>query len=409
MRHYKDWLKAYIDYCSFSEAPVYMHFWAGVGAIAGALRRKVWIDQFYFQWIPNFYIIFVAPPGIISKTTTVSNAMRLLRRVPDIKFGANIITSQAVAEEFQEALTDFEFQGMSHPMSALIYESGEFGNLLDPNDTKMVDLLVALWDGQKGALTKKTKRSGNNYIENACINLIACTTPQWVAQNIPEYMIGGGFTSRCIFVYGDTKDKYVAYPGLVVSDKVREMEEKLIEDLTEISLITGEYKLTEAAIQWGEAWYRRHYTEKNPNLDASRFGGYIARKQTHLHKLGMILAASESNSLLLDVHHLALAETMLTALENDVSKVFSKIGKSEASAYIDRLLWFVKVKGEVSYQEAYSYVHAYFPSMRNFEDFVAGIIKAGYLELFRKGQDYYFRVKPQSQSQTQSQDNNPDE
>ena len=393
MRHYKDWLRAYVDYCSFSEAPKYMHFWAGVGAIAGALRRKVWIDQFYFQWVPNFYIIFVAPPGIVSKTTTVSNAMRLLRQVPDIKFGANIITSQAIVEEFEEAMTDFEYNGYSHIMSAIIYESGEFGNLLDPNDSKMVDLLVSLWDGQKGLLKKKTKKSGNNDVENACINLLACTTPQWIAQNIPEYMIGGGFTSRCVFVYGDSKAKYVAYPGLVIPEKLKEVESKLVSDLTEISKMVGEYKLTDEAIQWGEAWYMKHYTERDAILDGNRFGGYIARKQTHIHKLGMILAASQSNDLLIYPEHLATAETMITALENDMAKVFSKIGKSEISEYMDRLIWFVKVKGEVTYQEAYSYVHAYFPSMRNFEDFVAGAIKAGYIELFTRGQDHYFRIK----------------
>ena len=71
-RHFPDWLSAYVEYTSFSEAPRRMHFWAGVSAIAGALRRRVWFDQFYFQWHPNLYIVFVAPPGIVSKSTTAA-------------------------------------------------------------------------------------------------------------------------------------------------------------------------------------------------------------------------------------------------------------------------------------------------------------------------------------------------
>ena len=70
MRNYSDWLKAYMEYAGYGEAPKYMHFWTGVSVIAGALRRKVWIDEIYFKWYPNFYIIFVAPPGVVSKSTT---------------------------------------------------------------------------------------------------------------------------------------------------------------------------------------------------------------------------------------------------------------------------------------------------------------------------------------------------
>jgi len=62
----ENWLKSYMHYSSFSEAPDKMHFWVGVSTIAGALRRRVWIDQGYFQWTPNFYIVFVSPPGIVS-------------------------------------------------------------------------------------------------------------------------------------------------------------------------------------------------------------------------------------------------------------------------------------------------------------------------------------------------------
>ena len=77
MRNYDDWLKAYLRYAESTEAPMHMHFWSGVSAVAGALRRRVWIDQAYFKWYPNFYIVLVAPPGIVSKSTTVGIAMNL--------------------------------------------------------------------------------------------------------------------------------------------------------------------------------------------------------------------------------------------------------------------------------------------------------------------------------------------
>jgi hypothetical protein len=384
-RQFPDWLSAFMDYASYGEAPRHMYFWSGVSAVAGALRRKVWIDQAYFKWFPNFYIVLVAPPGIVSKSTTAGIAMNLLRKVPGIRFGPDVVTWPALISAFAEATEGFELNSEVHVMSALTLESSEFGNLLNPQDKDMVDLLVALWDGKPGTFEKKTKHSGNDSVENPWINLIACTTPSWIAGNFPEYMIGGGFTSRCVFVYADQKAKFVAYPGQTVPKNHTEMAAALVSDLEHISCLAGEMQLTLEALRWGEAWYQKHYTVRNTSLDDDRFGGYIARKQTHIHKLAMVLSASTADDLKISAEHLAIADQMVSDLEPDMQFVFSKIGKSDNALYAERLIWFVHSKGRVPYHEAYRYVHSYFPSMRDFEDILAGCLRAGYIKLEQSG------------------------
>ena len=384
-RQFPDWLSAFMDYASYGEAPRHMYFWSGVSAVAGALRRKVWIDQAYFKWFPNFYIVLVAPPGIVSKSTTAGIAMNLLRKVPGIRFGPDVVTWPALISAFAEATEGFELNSEVHVMSALTLESSEFGNLLNPQDKDMVDLLVALWDGKPGTFEKKTKHSGNDSVENPWINLIACTTPSWIAGNFPEYMIGGGFTSRCVFVYADQKAKFVAYPGQTVPKNHTEMAAALVADLEHISCLAGEMQLTPEALRWGEAWYQKHYTVRNTSLDDDRFGGYIARKQTHIHKLAMVLSASTADDLKISAEHLAIADQMVSDLEPDMQFVFSKIGKSDIALFAERLFWFVHSKGKVPYHEAYRYVHSYFPSMRDFEDILAGCLRAGYIKLEQSG------------------------
>lgn len=386
-RHFGNWISAFMEYASYGEAPKHMYFWTAVSTLAGALRRRVWLDQAYFRWHPNFYVVLVAPPGIVSKSTTAGVGMSLLKKVPDIKFGPDVVTWQALVGAFAESTLTFEYQGEFHAMSALTIESSEFGNLLNPSDKEMVDLLVSLWDGKPGSFEKRTKGSGNDSIVNPWINLIACTTPAWIAGNFPEYMIGGGFTSRCIFVYADKKAKYVAYPGLDVPKNLSETATRLIEDLTSISCMAGEYRMTKAAVEWGTKWYQHHYEAKNPDLDDDRFGGYVARKQTHMHKLAMILAAAESDDLVLTEQHLALANTMITDLEPDMQFVFAKIGKTEDSLYAERLIWYVHKRGGCKYMEAYRFVHAHFPKMSDFESIVTGAIRAGYLVLKQIGSD----------------------
>jgi hypothetical protein len=381
-RIHSDWIAGYLDYAKHSEAPKHMHFWVAVSAVAGALRRQVWIDQAYFRWYPNFYICLVAPPGIVSKSTTVDVGMRLLRQVPDIKFGPDIVTWPALVEAFAGSTMAFEYQGVYHPMSAMTLESSEFGNLLDPQDKQMVDLMVSLWDGKQGAFRKETKHSGKDTIENPWINMIACTTPSWIAQNFPEYMIGGGFTSRTIFVYAEEKAKRVAYPSRVVDKaELDRLSADLVHDLIEISKLCGEFKMTEDAYAWGEQWYNQHYDSKHAHLDKDRFGGYLARKQTHIHKLAMVLSAAEGDTMTITAEHLAVAHSMVTDLEPDMAKVFAKIGKTDTAIYAERLLAYVATRpaGGCSLMEAYKYIHQYFPSQRDFEDVLAGLIRAGYL------------------------------
>lgn len=399
-RHFDNWITSFMEYASYGEAPKHMYFWTAVSTIAGALRRQVWIDQAYFQWHPNFYIILVAPPGIVSKSTTAGVGMSLLKKVPDITFGPDVVTWQALVGAFAESTIAFEYQAEFHSMSALTIESSEFGNLLNPQDKEMIDLLVALWDGKPGEFSKRTKSSGNDSIVNPWINLIACTTPSWIAGNFPEYMIGGGFTSRCLFVYADAKAKYVAYPGLEVPKDLHTTAAKLVEDLTHISRICGEYKLTKGAVEWGKKWYEKHYSQKNPDLDEERFGGYVARKQTHMHKLAMILAAAMGDELVLTEEHLSLAHTMVTDLEPDMQFVFSKIGKTEDALYIERLIWYIHKRGGCKWDEAYRFVHTYFPKIQDFENVMTGAIKAGYVKLEVTPDGFFLRPGREPQTAT---------
>lgn len=396
-RIYADWLQAYCDHAGYSEAPRKMHFWTGVSVLAGALRRRSWINMGYFNWYPNFYIILVAPPGIVSKTTTVNIGMSLLRRVPGINFGPDIVTWQALVGAFEGAREDFPISDEKNillqifqPMSPLTLESGELGNLLDPQDRSMVDLLVTLWDGKDGSFEKKTKASGNNTVVNPWINIIACTTPAWIAGNFPEYLIGGGLTSRCIFVYAEEKEKFVAYPGRHIPNNFETQRDNLTMDLEYISTaFTGAFDLSEAAYQWGEVWYSQHYKSKPVGMSSDRFGGYIARKQTHIHKLALVLAASHSDSQVIEAEDLALANAMVTDLEKDIPRVFDKIGRSENAIHSDSILkWLAEQPGgQASFSTLYKKFFPYFPNGREFGEIFAGLVTSGQVQQLGIGVD----------------------
>ncbi len=390
-RNFNDWLSAYVEYAAVTEAPRRMHFWSGVGAIAGALRRKVWIDMKRFLWTPSFYIIYVAPPGIVSKSTTADIAMDLLKQVPGIKFGPNAVTWQALVTAFAQASESFEYNGEWHPMSPITLVASELGSLINMQDREMVNLMIELWDGKR-AYEKVTKMSGNDTIEAPWINLLGATTPHWIADNVPAATVGGGLTSRCLFIWAEEKDRYVAYVDEMVNGADALNRSKLIQDLEHISLnLCGPFTIDESARAWGRAWYEAFWKKAKERVDNQMLEGYAARKQTHLHKTAMIIAASRSDSLIIERADLELANVMLEDIEEDMQKVFARIGRSEVSLQAERFVDIVTRSKKIHFTAAYDQMFNYFPDARDFEGIVAGAIRSGKIVMEVGTDGQYFR------------------
>ena len=171
-------------------------------------------------------------------------------------------------------------------------------------------------------------------------------------------MIGGGFTSRTIFVYAEEKRKLVAYPSHHLPSDFHKLREDLIHDLELISTdLIGEVSLTKEAREWGEKWYEEHYRKLRENPPDERFASYAARKQTHLHKLAIIYAVSERHSLEIEKEDLIFAEKLLTAMEEDMPKVFDKIGQTKITRVVSEVLALLKAKRVVPIKEIYDRYH----------------------------------------------------
>ena len=380
-RHFSNWLTAYREYAQYSEAPDAFHYWTGVSSIGGALRRKVWIDMGYFKWHPNFFIFFVAPAGIVAKSTTAGIGIDMLAELPFINIGPSATTWQALVQKLSEIQEEIAYpDGSFQAQSAVTILASELGNFLDPRDRGMIDALVNLWDGKEGPFEKLTISSGNVVVLNPFINIIGCTTPSWIADNMTQYFAGGGFASRTVFVYAEKKRKLVAYPQRHMPKNTEKFKEKLIEDLEDISTLVGEFTITEEAFEWGENWYKEHYAGEHPHLQNERFSGYLARKQTHIHKLAMVVSASRRNTLTITAEDFQEAFDETTKLEYDMPKVYGSAGREQKMLFATEMVEMIHAEDGIGKEALY---RKYFKTMSHdtFEEIVKSILATGYVSL----------------------------
>jgi len=321
-RELGNWLTAYGQYTSESESPSDYHLWTGISILASAVRRNVYLNQGIYILYPNLYVILCGPPGI-AKSTTIRLGRQILMGVDDINMGPDSVTAE-------ELIRIMARSGNKEKHSAVTIHSSELSSLIDPSGIKMIQFLTDIFDAQPGAWKRSTKGSGRNVIHNPVLNILAGTTPTWIAEGLPSTVIGHGFTSRVVFVYGDRPRHYAPFP----SEPPPELVRALTADVAYISRLEGEFS-------WGEGskdCYREMYIDISDSRPKDyRIEGFHARKKIHLLKVAMLLNMAESDDMILEVRDLETSKTLLDNVEQRMHQTFSAVGKYEHASDLERV------------------------------------------------------------------------
>lgn len=333
-RELTNWLDSYLEYTDSTESPISYHQWCSLSAVAGALQRRVYLRWGHEIIYPNLYIVLIGPSGRTRKGTALGIAKDILKEIPGITVTPESSSGrQAMILAMKRASGNFQddTDGKIKYHCAVTAFSEELSVFLGQGDIAYLSNLTD-WYDSKDDWEYETVGRGKDTLHGLCLNLMGGTAPDWIQSMIPHEAVGGGFTSRIIFIVEEQKRKIVPEHTLTVREI--ELRNLLINDLERISKLAGEITMTPDAKKAYVAWYieqDRMTAEGHPAIDDPRFAGYCERRATHLRKLMLVCSAARGDDLKITLPDFERALQYLKGAERNMYKTFGGFGKSRSS------------------------------------------------------------------------------
>ena len=345
MRELTDWIDNYVKLTEETEPPLMFRLWTSISVIAACLQRKCRLDWGSLTFYPNLYIVLVSPPGKARKGTAMKIGRRFLDEL-SINVAAESITREALVRELMESNhTSVDPQNRMITHSSLTVYSEELAVFLGQQNPQLVMDLTD-WFDCSNKWIYRTKGSGIDEIIGVWVNLMGATTPDLLRSTISGDAIGGGLTSRMIFVFEPRRGKVVPYPRW--GDDEIALQTKLVRDLERIRNLSGVFKTTESFIEEWTTWYTAQ--ADNPPFEDPNFAGYVERRPTHVMKLSMILNASRTSSMLLEAIDLRRAIKILEATEYRMPQALRGVGRNQNSDVLTRVWSEIAIKKELTFR-----------------------------------------------------------
>ena len=343
------------EYNKDTECPKRYHQWGYLAAVATMLGRNAWLPFGHRNIYPNQYIMFIGSPAA-RKSAAVIAATNLLREagydtvsrgrtskekflldlsghVDDtgVKHNTNLILTEGNKEAIKNLFdTDLQDLGESDESRETLIAADEFNNYIGTGNYEFISLLGELWDVPPD-YPVRVKNSKSYTINKPCVNILAGNTPTGFAAAFPPEILGQGFASRLLLIYGERTSVRTTLP----KPPPAEITLRIAQHLQNIRVqVCGEFLIDLAS----EAYQTIDWLYKNwKSLDDTRFANYSGRRFTHLLKLTLLFAANNLRTTI-EQEDVVAANTILTLTEHDMPRALGEFGMSRNSEVSNKLV-----------------------------------------------------------------------
>lgn len=363
------WIDEYINYTSEQESPRAFHEWVSIGVIGAAVGRNVYIPRVMYTIYPNLFIVLVAGSAKCRKSVSLGIGEKMLKSLqePPMVFSQKI-TAEALIQSLQEA----EKGGVCYGLILASELSVFMGH--DAVRNGIIPILTDLYDS-KDNWEYKTRSRGREKLKHVTISMLAASTKDWIKTSIPVEAIGGGFTSRVIFVFEDSPSKLVLFSDVV--ERHEEIKKRLLTDLETISKIKGEVRFSHEAKSLSYDWY----TQEAANIRDEKVDGYYGRKHDTMFKVATILCLSEQDELVVQREHIQRALDMLERNEGSLTPTLETVASSEFGGNTEKVLQVIKRFGNISHMELLKKCWRY-ASATEFNEMMNTLLTSGEIECY---------------------------
>ena len=292
---------------------------------------------------PNQYVILVGHSGRTRKGVALEVANKMLATISTVSIAPESSSREAIILAMKRAMQNFQDAqtGTINVHCSLTAFPEELAVLLGQGDIKLLANLTD-WYNSKDNWSYETVGRGRDALQGVCLNLFGATAPDWIQSMLPQEAVGGGFTSRVIFVVAENKRATVPEHNLTNEEIL--LHEALARDLERIHQLNGMFQFSADGKKEYMEWYLeqdRLLSEGKPAIEDRRFAGYCERRATHLRKLMMLMSASRGDSLEITPLDFNRGLDLLMRTEQKMHKTFGGLGTAPHSDIAEKVMAYI--------------------------------------------------------------------
>ena len=330
----EDFFSQYLGYTEGGEVPVCFHRWSSILGISALLERNTHLTFGHSDIYPNIYSMLIGVSGT-RKTTAIKLIRKLLAKTGYTAFAAEKTSKEKYLADlgmYNSGDGDDILFGSLNSNSSLVTPSfivaDEANDFFGINNLEFLSLLGSLWDWE-GKYENKTKSSKSDYISNPTISILSGNTPTNFSLAFPPAIVGQGFFSRLLIIYGQPNEKRITIPRTPSLGETNE----IVKTLQRIKMNSvGLYEYTPTAMRLIDKIYQNF----KPILDP-RFESYCSRRLVHLLKICLVVAAGRMEKNITETTVIQ-ANTYLSYIESLMPIALGQFGKGKDSDVSHKVL-----------------------------------------------------------------------
>jgi hypothetical protein len=280
------------------------------------------------------------------------------------------------AEDFLEQTLFGDRSDDTSSVSEMFIVAGEFNTFFGNNILDFVTDLGELWD-YNGRFESKVKNSKSVQIMNPTINILGGNTPTGFSAAFPIEILGQGFFSRTLMIYGERTREKITWPEPPDAEHTAQLLETL-RAIKAQAIQSGQVTISAEA----KELLNTIYMSWN-DLDDARFESYSNRRFTHLLKLCMITTAIRLGSVI-SSEDVIYANTVLSYAEHFMPKALGEFGKARHADVAHKILQVLESTHEtLGATDLWKYVHNDLDKPSDLSTILENLVRAEKIQTFK--------------------------